>query len=174
MRPREQAIAIVLTAALTGCGGQTRLDDESRARAYVPTSPREIIDEERLAEASGLLIAKMARAMLGIAYRYGGDSPVTGFDCSGLVYYSYTENGISVPRTSQDQFRAARKIPLRDATAGDLIFFQDQAKLSHVGIYLGDDLFVHAPSSGREVSIASLSAPYYRRHLVAVGRLLPN
>jgi len=112
--------------------------------------------------------------MLGVPYRFGGEAPETGFDCSGLVYYSYAEAGISVPRTSQEQFKAARKIALDDAAAGDLIFFQDQAKLSHVGIYLGGDLFVHAPSTGKTVSVASLSSPYYQRHLVAVGRLIPN
>ncbi|HEY5569452.1 MAG TPA: NlpC/P60 family protein, partial [Gammaproteobacteria bacterium] len=60
------------------------------------------------------------------------------------------------------------------ASKGDLVFFQDQEKLSHVGIYLGGGLFVHAPSSGSTVSVASLDTPYYQRHLIAVGRLLPN
>jgi cell wall-associated NlpC family hydrolase len=78
-----------------------------------------------------------------------------------------------VPRTSQSQFDAARKISLEDAAEGDLLFFRDQEKLSHVGIYLGDGRFVHAPSSGKSVSVASLDETYYRQYLVAVGRLVP-
>ena len=118
-------------------------------------------------------IAQIALSMVGVPYRYGGAHPAEGFDCSGLVYYSYSSNGQVVPRTSQAQFDAARKIPLEEAAEGDLLFFRDQEKLSHVGIYLGDGQFVHAPSSGDSVRVASVDAPYYQRHLVAVGRLLP-
>ncbi len=118
-------------------------------------------------------IAQLALSMVGVQYRYGGAHPREGFDCSGLVYYTYTSNGHAVPRTSQEQFKAARKISLAQAAEGDLVFFQDQEKLSHVGIYLGDGRFVHAPSSGNTVSVASIDAPYYQRHLIAVGRLLP-
>jgi cell wall-associated NlpC family hydrolase len=67
---------------------------------------------------------------------------------------------------------AALEIPLTQAAAGDLLFFEDEVKLSHVGIYLGDRRFVHAPTSGGTVSVASIDAPYYQRHLVAVGRLI--
>jgi cell wall-associated NlpC family hydrolase len=111
--------------------------------------------------------------MVGVKYKYGGANPREGFDCSGLVHYTYTSNGQAVPRTSQAQFDASRKIPLEEAAKGDLLFFRDQEKLSHVGIYLGDGEFVHAPSSGDTVRVARVDAPYYQRHLVAVGRLLP-
>ncbi|HSG66886.1 MAG TPA: C40 family peptidase [Gammaproteobacteria bacterium] len=114
--------------------------------------------------------ALIAQEQVGVRYRYGGMSPQAGFDCSGLVYYSFTEAGLRVPRTSRDQFRAARKIALTDAKAGDIVFFQDQEKLSHVGIYLGEGRFVHAPSSGKTVSVDDIAAPYYQEHLVAVGR----
>lgn len=118
-------------------------------------------------------IAQLALSMVGVKYRYGGADPAAGFDCSGLVYYTFSSNGHIVPRTSREQFDAARKIPLADALEGDLVFFRDQEKLSHVGIYLGNGQFVHAPSSGGTVSVANLDAPYYQRHLVGVGRLLP-
>jgi len=77
-----------------------------------------------------------------------------------------------VPRTSRAQLGAALEIPLAQAAAGDLLFFEDDVKLSHVGIYLGDGRFVHAPKSGGSVSVASIDAPWYQRHLVAVGRLI--
>ncbi len=118
-------------------------------------------------------IAQLALSMVGVQYRYGGAHPSEGFDCSGLVYYTYTSNGHAVSRTSRAQFSAARKISLAQAAEGDLLFFQDQEKLSHVGIYLGDGRFVHAPSSGDTVRVASIDTPYYQRNLIAVGRLLP-
>jgi cell wall-associated NlpC family hydrolase len=118
-------------------------------------------------------VAQLALSMVGVPYRYGGADPRHGFDCSGLVHYAYTSNGHFVPRTSQAQFDAARKIALAEAAAGDLLFFRDQEKLSHVGIYLGDGQFVHAPSTGDTVRVADIETPYYQRHLVAVGSLLP-
>ena len=121
----------------------------------------------------GGAVADLAADMVGARYRLGGTDPVQGFDSSGLAFYAYDLAGYPIPRTPADQFRAAHKIALADASAGDLFFFQDQAKLSHVGIYLGDGLFVHAPESGRQVSVARIDAPYYQEQLIAVGRLLP-
>ena len=156
-----------LTAVLTGCAGAPAAPHEATAGR--------ITVEPRSADATvGGAIADVAMGMVGTRYLYGGADPLEGFDCSGLVYYSYSQAGYRVPRTSQEQFRAARKIAVGDADPGDLMFFQDQAKLSHVGIYLGDGLFVHAPASGRNVAVSSLDQPYYRQHLVAVGRLLPH
>ena len=121
----------------------------------------------------GGAVADLAADMVGARYRLGGTDPVQGFDSSGLAFYAYDQAGYPIPRTPADQFRAAHKIALADASVGDLFFFQDQAKLSHVGIYLGDGLFVHAPESGRQVSVARIDAPYYQQQLIAVGRLLP-
>jgi cell wall-associated NlpC family hydrolase len=118
-------------------------------------------------------IAELALSMVGVRYRYGGADPREGFDCSGLVYYTYTSNGQDVPRTSRSQYDAARRIAFTQAAEGDLLFFRDQAQLSHVGIYLGDGRFVHAPSSGGSVRVDDINLPYYQHHLVAVGQLLP-
>jgi murein DD-endopeptidase len=128
-------------------------------------APAEVADPGRQA-------ADRALSLVGIPYRYGGIDPRQGFDCSGLVYFIYRELGHSVPRQAQDQFRSARKIALPEVAPGDLMFFQDATKLSHVGIYVGDGLFVHAPESGRVVSVASLASTYYQEHLVGIGRLL--
>ena len=122
----------------------------------------------------GQVVAELAMGMIGTPYRYGGTDPLQGFDCSGLVFYAYEQAGHAVPRTSREQFRAARKISLRSAGAGDVMFFQDEAKLSHVGIYIGDGMFVHAPATGKRVTVGSIDTPYYQEHLVAVGRLLPS
>jgi cell wall-associated NlpC family hydrolase len=158
---------LAVAALLTGCASSANQSPASAAGR--------VVVESRAANATvGAAIADLAMGMVGTRYRFGGTDPQQGFDCSGLVFYTYGQAGYEVPRTSQEQFRAARKIALGDANAGDLMFFQDQAKLSHVGIYLGDGMFVHAPASGQNVAVASLDTPYYQQHLVAIGRLLPN
>jgi cell wall-associated NlpC family hydrolase len=163
---QKLALLATLAAAATGCAGTPQQP--------VTFAPARAIVEPRTAETYvGAAIAELARDLVGSQYRYGGAKPDEGFDCSGLVFYTYAKAGYRVPRTSQELFRAARKISLGDAGAGDLMFFQDETKLSHVGIYLGDGWFVHAPASGQRVAVANLDSPYYQHHLVAVGRLLP-
>jgi len=115
-------------------------------------------------------VARTARRMTGVPYNYGGSSP-RGFDCSGLVYYAYREAGFVVPRTSREQLRASRPLTLKEALPGDLVFFSTPEKVSHVGIYLGGQQFVHAPSTGKSVEIETLEQDYYRRHLIRIGRL---
>ena len=111
-----------------------------------------------------------ARQMLGTPYRYGGSSP-NGFDCSGLVSYVYRRAGVRVPRTSSEQFRQSARVPLQQLQPGDLLFFRlSPPKVSHVAIYDGSGRFIHAPSSGKRVSYASLDNPYWRQHLVGAGR----
>ncbi len=90
------------------------------------------------------------------------------------MQFSYRQAGIAVPRSTEQQLRVSRSVSRRGLRRGDLLFFdQEGKKKSHVGIYLGDGRFVHAPSTGGSVSVASIDAPYYQRNLVAVGRLLP-
>ncbi len=158
------------TAGLTGIMAAALLVAGCAGTPVVP-APAESAPPTQSSKARGP-VAALALSMVGKPYRYGGNEPSTGFDCSGLVHYSFTSNDYVVPRTSQAQFEAARKITLAEAAEGDLLFFRDQEKLSHVGIYLGDGEFVHAPSSGDTVRVAKIDSPWYQRHLVAVGRLL--
>lgn len=159
-------LVLGVAALAAGCSGVSQ-----RPAASAP----QVTVEPRVADTIvGDAIADLAMGMVGTRYRYGGTDPVEGFDCSGLVFYTYTQAGYEVPRTSRELFRATRKIAVGDADPGDLMFFQDETKLSHVGIYIGEGRFVHAPASGQRVAIASLDSPYYLEHLVAVGRLLPD
>lgn len=113
---------------------------------------------------------RVATAMLGTPYRYGGSSP-RGFDCSGLVYYVFRETGIRVPRTTRAQLRHAQPVALSQLTPGDLLFFrQRSSRVSHVGIYIGDGWFIHAPSRGKQVSFESMQNSYWKNRLVAAGR----
>ncbi|MBT8131214.1 MAG: C40 family peptidase [Gammaproteobacteria bacterium] len=114
--------------------------------------------------------AATATQQIGRPYKWGGSTP-KGFDCSGLVQYSYNNAGMSVPRTSRAQYSASQHISLRQARTGDLLFFRFSGRISHVGIYLGDGRFVHSPSSGKHVEVASLQQPTYRKAFVTAGRL---
>lgn len=176
MRNRGAArlpLVLSVLCLAAGCAGTPAREPPARAVTAPETAlpaadvPQPAPDDARAP------IAALALSLVGVRYRYGGARPDEGFDCSGLVFYTYRSNGRAVPRTSREQFDAARKIPLAQAARSDLLFFRDQENLSHVGIYLGDGRFVHAPSSGGAVRVEHIDAPYYQRHLVAVGRLLP-
>ena len=115
--------------------------------------------------------ASHAAKMVGKPYRYGGSSP-SGFDCSGLVQYSYRQAGIALPRSTDAQRSASRLVKLGDLRRGDLLFFnQEGKKYGHLGIYIGDGRFVHAPSSGKSVRSDRLDSPYWKKHLSEARRL---
>jgi cell wall-associated NlpC family hydrolase len=115
--------------------------------------------------------ADIALAMVGKPYRYGGSTP-RGFDCSGLVSYSFAQVGVRVSRETRTQREQAVLVRVSALRRGDLVFFdQEGKKYSHVGIYLGEGIFVHAPSSGGKVRTDSLEAEYWRRHFVEARRI---
>ena len=122
------------------------------------------------ARSPGAKAAAVALDQVGVRYRYGGNGP-QGFDCSGLVHYAYRQAGVSVPRTTGDLWAAAADVDRNDLRAGDILFFRIEGKMSHVGMYLGERRFVHAPQSGRRGSVASLDAPFYRKALLRAGRI---
>jgi hypothetical protein len=110
--------------------------------------------------------ADHAMKMVGKPYRPGGAAASTGFDCSGLVQYSYSQAGVKVARSTEEQLRRSAPVSKSKLRRGDLLFFdQDGKKKSHVGIYLGDGRFVHAPSSGKQVRTDRLDSAYWTRHL---------
>lgn len=113
-----------------------------------------------------------ARQLLGVKYVMGGDSPATGFDCSGYVHYVYGLFRIPIPRTVDDQFKAGK--PARnDIRAGDLLFFKTSGNsISHVALALGPDEFIHAPNSQGVVRIEKLSSPYWHARFAGARRIL--
>lgn len=119
---------------------------------------------------AALKASKTANSMLGKPYRYGGTGP-NGFDCSGLVVYSYGRAGVKVPRTTDAQRKATQPISSSKLQKGDLLFFNERGiRSSHVAIYLGDGTFVHAPSSGKRVRVDRLADPYWKKSFAGGGR----
>ncbi len=116
--------------------------------------------------------AGIAASLVGTPYRFGGTSP-SGFDCSGLVIYSYGEAGIAgLPHSAARLERLTRPVSLEDLKPGDLLFFRlSEKKTSHVAIYVGDRAFVHAPSGGRRVERVSFDHSYWAPRLGRAGRL---
>lgn len=117
-------------------------------------------------------VVRVAAGQIGTPYRYGGNTR-RGFDCSGLVQYAHRQAGIDVPRTTAAQWTVARSPRREHLLPGDLLFFSIGVKKSrHVGIYEGRGLFIHAPSSGKEVSRASLDNPYWQSRLIGARTFL--
>ncbi|KGM57001.1 hypothetical protein N799_12425 [Lysobacter arseniciresistens ZS79] len=108
-------------------------------------------------------VLQRALALLGTPYRWGGTSPDKGFDCSGLVSYVFRNAlGVELPRVSRDQARTGELIADKSELAeGDLVFFGKRGRVDHVGIYVGEGRFVHAPSSGKDVMVSSLETGYW-------------
>lgn len=156
---RPLLIALVLAA---GCAGGPTPRSEATPATHSSYALLKLEPPRRQVVAT-------AHAMLGRPYRYGGTNPSRGFDCSGLVYYTHGKAGLRVPRTSQAQLEAVQPIAVSDVRPGDLVFFEIGSKPGHVGIYVGDGEFIHAPSSGKRVTKTRLSDPYWRERVVGAG-----
>lgn len=112
-----------------------------------------------------------ARQQLGVAYRYGGADPRSGFDCSGLVHYSYREAGVALPRSAREIQAAVEPLDRHALQPGDLVFFRLGRRTDHVGVYAGNGEFIHAPSRGGRVRRERLADAYWQRHYAGAGRV---
>jgi len=117
-------------------------------------------------------VLQRAFALLGTPYRWGGTSPEGGFDCSGLVGYVFRTIGIDLPRVSRAMANEGTAVADRTALAeGDLVFFGKRGRVDHVGIYIGEGKFLHAPRTGRDVTVSSLSTGYWSAKYLEARRL---
>lgn len=112
--------------------------------------------------------AKIALKAVGVPYRWGGSSPASGFDCSGLVYWAYGKLGVELPHSSYALYGLGRGVKRSRMKPGDVLFFSG---LGHVGLYIGRGRMVHAPNSGRTVEIVQLGRSHYGLRLFAVRRI---
>jgi|SRR5882672_3874 len=118
----------------------------------------------------------LAHAMLalGTPYRFGGKSPLTGFDCSGLITHVFAQAwGLTLPHGAQAQSRVGVRVGIRELEPGDLVFYNTRNRpYSHVGIYLGEGRFIHAPRPGQRVRMDSLESPYWRARFNGARRVI--
>ncbi|MBT8373864.1 MAG: C40 family peptidase [Deltaproteobacteria bacterium] len=135
--------------------------------AFYIVSPQHLRDENSIRRS----IVKTAENFIGIPYRWGGASP-KGFDCSGLSMTVYQLNGLNLPRTSREQWKVGKPVLRRQLSKGDLVFFATSGwkKVSHVGIYKGNNKFIHASGTGKKIRIDSLSGKYYRARYVGARK----
>lgn len=151
-------LAVIFVGMVAGCGSSPS-HPQAGWRASTPTTSGTVADRA----------VDIAMDQVGTPYRYGGAGP-SGFDCSGLVHYSYRQAGKMLPRTTGQLWDHTVSVSRADLRAGDLLFFRIDGKMQHVGMYVGNGKFVHAPSSGRQVSVASLSSDFYAHAFLRGGR----
>jgi len=119
-------------------------------------------------------LVETAESFIGVEYAWGGTSTRSGFDCSGLVLAVYQLNGLAMPRSVRDQYQAGAPVAADRLMKGDLVFFSATpgGPLSHVGIYIGDGTFIHAPGSGKNVRRESLATDWFKSHLAGTRTYL--
>ena len=161
-----------------GPGWQKPQPDELRKTSppLQPVVPKVVAEEPVPKQAKdtkgmGSIAARTAERFVGIPYRWGGDNVVDGMDCSGFVRAVYNLCGLSIPRTSRDQFKAGDSVTKYDLQDGDLVFFGSSAdKINHVGIYVGGGKFVHAPRQGEEIRVTAVNESYFEKRFVGARR----
>ena len=184
-RLRNSALAAAFAMAFVlphGASAQSSARDNTLARSPSKGTAQPADDTlARTAKAAAATawngaqdVAIYALGLIGVDYRFGGETPEGGVDCSGLVRYVFQQvTGVTLPRTSQELSRLGNKVASSDLAPGDLVFFNTRNfPFSHVGIYLGDNRFIHAPSTGSEVEISRLSESYWQKHFNGARRLV--
>jgi cell wall-associated NlpC family hydrolase len=172
-------VLLVLVLAGTSVTGATAGRDPARTpsvaeRAFMAPQRLHPVHHGHRPPRLGSRAARYARRLLGVPYRYGGDSPSGGFDCSGLIRYVFGHFGLELPHSSYADFGVGRHVARAALRPGDLVFFDG---LGHVGLYVGSGSFIHAPHSGTTVRITRMADPWYSSSYVGarrVGRAVPR
>jgi|SRR5690554_2730007 len=163
---------LLLPLALYGCAGQPAAPTVSaRPEPLAVMHVQQPVGQE---QANNVLFR--ALGLVGTPYRYGGNTPESGFDCSGLIGFVYADStGIRLPRTTTDMSRSTAPVVSRQQLrSGDVVFFATSGgrRVSHAGIYVGDGRFVHAPSTGGTVRLDSLDSPYWQKAYLNAKRFI--
>jgi cell wall-associated NlpC family hydrolase len=178
-KPMRALLMVVLAAMCGGCASAvaTPRPFPTPGRSAAET-PRDSVPNGGISPTAtvplrtgGYEISGTALSLRGVPYRNGGADP-DGFDCSGFVWYVFAQHGVAMPRTVAGQFNAGGSIDAAELRAGDLVFFSTTAPgASHVGIVVGGDSFVHAPSSAGSVRVERLGAAYWAARFVGARRI---
>jgi cell wall-associated NlpC family hydrolase len=171
---RRFAAAITLVAtALCAALPTARADDALPAADAAPAASG-VADVATGAWHVAQDLTARALDLLGIRYKWGGTTPKSGLDCSGLVQFVFQEvTGVTLPRSARELSRIGENVPRNELRPGDLVFFNTRRfAYSHVGIYLGDNRFIHAPRRGREVEVATIDGAYWTKRFDGARRLM--
>ena len=121
-------------------------------------------------EAGDLIMNAMS--LIGLSYRFGGNSPTQGLDCSGFMQYIFKRSmGITLPRTSAEMATVGQPVERANLKPGDMVFFGSGGRVSHVGMYIGNDRFIHAPRTGRDIEISSMNGAHWKSHYITARRV---
>jgi hypothetical protein len=166
-KPLRRLVAAVACATIAACALPASADPVAEPARERPAS---VID--RMWHGAQDLVF-YALGLVGIEYRYGGEDPESGLDCSGLVRHVFQQvAGVTLPRTSVEMSRVGNRVGKGELRPGDLVFFNTRRfAFSHVGIYLGDGRFVHAPRTGRDVEVARFDNGYWQKRFDGARRL---
>jgi len=171
-RWRRGIVVLCVATAISASGGAAGAEPSKRSFAQAARDTAQEAVAKAWSDAQD--VAGFALGLIGVNYKWGGDTPARGLDCSGLVRYVFQEvTGVTLPRTAKELSRIGESVSLSDLRAGDLVFFNTRHfAFSHVGLYLGDNRFIHAPSRGREVEVTTISANYWQKHFDGARRLV--
>jgi cell wall-associated NlpC family hydrolase len=169
---RGVIVALFAAGALAGAGSLRA--QESTTRGFVDTAGGVVKDAASSAWHTAQSLSTYALGLLGVNYKFGGNTPESGLDCSGLVRYVFQQvTGVDLPRTAKAMSGVGASVPIADLKPGDLVFFNTRRfAFSHVGIYLGDNQFIHAPRTGREVEVTTLDKRYWQTRFNGARRLV--
>jgi cell wall-associated NlpC family hydrolase len=159
---RRALLALAVAASVFPCATAEANGELPRTQPTPTAAPKRPLGERA---------ARVALRAVGVPYQWGGTSPATGFDCSGLVYWTYGRLGIEVPRTSYALYREGRRVPRWGMKPGDVLVFSG---LGHVGLYVGHGRMVHAPHAGARVERYRLRSSYWGSRIVSVRRIVPR
>lgn len=166
-----QAAVPALSTELVAAAASTPAESARTARVALP-APAQATATPANDRSLVRTVMQRAFSLLGTPYRWGGTSPESGFDCSGLVGYVFRTIGIDLPRVSRAMAGEGTPVTDRNALAeGDLVFFGRRGHVDHVGIYIGNGMFVHSPRTGRDVTVSNLSTGYWAQKFLSARRL---
>ena len=167
-------LLIVVTVVLAATAAHTVSAATTDAASPLLRAEKSLREFGDKAKDSAANITSYALSLIGVDYRFGGNTPDQGLDCSGLIRYVFQQaTGISLPRSARDQARVGESIKRDDLQPGDLVFFNTRRfQFSHVGLYIGDNRFIHAPSTGGTVEVVNLDNRYWQKAFNGARRVV--
>ena len=170
MKSIQLTLTLGLVAVLTACASKPTSKPPARSAPTQGSSvkPVRIKHIDQQLGAQELMFNTMS--LIGTPYKYGGSNTSTGFDCSGMIQFVYKNAlDVNLPRTARDLAAASRSIDPSKLKAGDLVFYNTGSPYSHVGLYIGNGEFIHAPSSRGTIRTEKMSSPYFAKRFTKAG-----